>query len=89
MDVAAERMGYHPESLRQRVRQLRQQGKVTDIGRPPAEYPVGDDALPGQVVVMWPNPQVALIRSDVPPDLLIPKRGRRAKSGSAGISNAK
>lgn len=81
LDVAATWFGYsHPESLRQRLRQLRDRGHVVDIGRPPTSYPVGDANALGKVVLMWPNPKTALLRSDAPADLLNPKRGKRARS---------
>lgn len=82
LDVAGQRLGYaHKQSLTFRLRQLRQLGYVVDIGRPPAPYPVGDSSQigNGKVIVMWPNPKVALLRSDAPPCLLKPKRGKRAK----------
>jgi hypothetical protein len=81
-DIAAKRFGYqHKESLRNRLRQLRAQGFVVDTGRPPADYVPGDSTTEGKVVLLWPNPKVALIRSDAPATLLNPKRGKRARSG--------
>ncbi len=80
LNVAAERFGYgHHESLRRRLRQLRQLGYVVDIGTPPADYTVSDRAYEGKVNIMWPNPKTALIRSDTPKYLLNPKRGKRAQ----------
>ncbi len=39
LDLAADHFGYaHKESLRRRLRQLRERGLVCDIGRPPAAY---------------------------------------------------
>lgn len=39
LDVAAKQFGYaHKESLSRRLRQLREQGFVRDIGRPPTAY---------------------------------------------------
>lgn len=79
LDQAAAHFGYsHPENLRQRLRQLRKRGQVTDIGRPPG-YPVADRVGRHKVVIMWPNPQTALLRCDAPATLLNPKRGRRAR----------
>ena len=76
--VAAQRFGYsHRESLRRRLRQLRELGHVSDIGSPPASYRRSDTAHGGKVVLMWPNPKTALLRSDAPSELLNPKRGRR------------
>ena len=78
LDVAARRFGYsHRESLRRRLRQLRELGYVIDIGTPPTSYRRSDKAESGEVVLMWPNPKTALLRSDAPPELLNPKRGRR------------
>ncbi len=81
--IAATRFGYHhKESLRNRLRQLREQGLVIDTGTPPAEYPIGDATThENKVVLLWPNPKVALLRSDAPAALLNPKRGRRAVRG--------
>lgn len=81
LDAAAKHLGYsHPESLRRRLRQLRQRGLVIDLGQPPSGYPVRNNVQKTKaVVVMWANPKTALIRSDVSPELLNPKRGKRAK----------
>ena len=76
---AAKHFGYsHPENMRQRLRQLRRRGVVSDLGEPPAQYPVIKKARAGDVVIFWPNPNTALMRSDVPAEYFIPKRGRRA-----------
>lgn len=79
LDIAATRWGYTYEGLRRRLRQLRQLNFVVDVGRPPADYSVGDSELDSKIVIMWPNPQTALIRSNVPPELLNPKRGKRSR----------
>ena len=80
LDVAASYFGYsHKESLRNRIRQLRSQGKVVDIGNPPPMYSSENEAGSGPLTVFWPNPKTALIRSDASPDLLNPKRGKRKK----------
>ena len=77
---AAKLLGYgHPDSLRNRLRELRRRGKVLDLGTPPPEYKVGENASSGKVVLYWPNHNTALLRSDAPRELLIPKRGKRAR----------
>lgn len=79
LDIAAKHFGYgHPGSIRRRLRQLREQGLVVDIGNPPSNYPSGGESAEGKVIIFWPNPKTALMRNDAPPDLLIPKRGKRA-----------
>ena len=81
LDLAAEYFGYaHKESLRRRLRQLRERGLVRDIGRPPARYATEAQGQDAAITVMWPNPRTALIRSDVPGDILEAKRGRPTKS---------
>jgi hypothetical protein len=81
LDLAAERFGYnHAESLRRRLRQLRALGYVVDIGRPASDYPARKHSDQHDIVViMWPNPKTALIRSDAPAHLLNPKPGKRAR----------
>jgi hypothetical protein len=79
LDKAATHFGYsHPESLRQRIRQLRRRGHVVDLGRPPG-YRVGNSIPEQTVVIMWPNPKTALLSTDSPADFLNPKRGKRAR----------
>ena len=81
LDLAAESFGYaHKESLRRRLRQLRERGLVRDIGRPPASYATEARNQDAAITVMWPNPKTALIRSDAPRALLEAKRGRPARS---------
>ena len=81
LDLAATWYGYgHPESFRQRLRQLRQHGDVVDIGKPPKGYDVSESGTKEKIVIMWPNPKTALIRSDAPKELLNPKRGKRTKA---------
>lgn len=78
LDVAATKFGYtNKTSFYHRICQLRQQGLVADIGRPPAKYKskVKPD-LP--VVIMWPNSRTALLRSDAPAKLFNSRRGKRA-----------
>jgi len=83
LDVAATHFGYsHPESLRQRIRQLRIQGEVVDQGNPPSTYTTTNRARSGSLVIFWPNPKTALICSDASTDLLNPRRGKRKKTAS-------
>ena len=81
LDLAADRFGYaHKESLRRRLRQLREQGLVLDVGRPPAVY---QEAVPKEeapIMLMWPNPKTALLHRDAPSELLVAKRGRPASN---------
>lgn len=79
LDMAAEIFGYSLEGLRRRLRQLRQQGNLVDVGKPPADYPVEAKPTKGKVIILWPNPRTALIHRGAPPELLNPKRGKRAR----------
>ncbi len=80
LDTAAKRFGYaFRESFSRRLRQLRKLGYIVDIGRPPTSYPLGNSTNIEKIVIMWPNPKTALIRSDAPSELLDPKRGRRSQ----------
>ena len=85
LDIAVEKYGYaHKESLRRRLRQLRECGRVIDVGRPPAKY---RDAAPGDeadIVLMWPNPKVVLIGGNSAKNLLKSRRGRPRKNESVG-----
>jgi hypothetical protein len=77
LDIAARQFGYaHKESLRRRLRQLREQGFVRDIGRPPAAYQKAKPKEAAPITLMWPNPKTALLNRDAPPELLAAKRGR-------------
>ncbi len=77
---AARLFGYtHPESLRHRLRELRRRGKVLDIGTPPTEYQAGKGEAKDKIILYWPNPGTALIRSDAPNRLLNPRRGKRSR----------
>ena len=81
LDQAAGRLGYtHPESLRRRLRVLRMRGKVIDLGKPPQEYKVGKGETKDKIVLYWANANTALLRSDPPAGLLIPRRGKRARN---------
>lgn len=79
IDEAARHFGYSVEGLRRRLRQLRQQRKLVDVGHPPADYPASDSTPKGSVVVYWVNPRVALLRRDAPRALLDARRGRRQR----------
>ena len=81
LDIAAEQFGYaHKESLSRRLRQLRKQGKVRDIGRPPAAYLDAEPEADAEITIMWPNPKTALLRNDATLLLLRSSRGRPIKS---------
>ena len=81
LDTAAERFGYaHKESLSRRLRQLRNRGKVRDIGRPPVQYRDTESKADPVITIMWPNPKTALLRNDAPLALLQSNRGRPTKS---------
>lgn len=78
LEEAAISFGYtHHESLRRRLRQLRGRGLVVDIGNPPVRYKVRQGQTKGKIIIYWPNPKVALLRSDAPLELLNPKQGKR------------
>jgi hypothetical protein len=80
---AAVYFGYkHPESLRQRLRKLREKGNLVDTGSPPARYKTGKTDL-RKIVVFWINSRTPLIRSDAPRNLLMPLRGKRARDTDA------
>lgn len=77
LDVAAKQFGYaHKESLSRRLRQLREQGFVRDIGRPPTAYLDMEQKVDAPITVMWPNPKTALLHHEAPANLLVAKRGR-------------
>ena len=83
LSEAAKEFGYsHKNSLSARLRQLRRRGQVIDLGRPPtayaisAEYPETAD----KVVLLWPHPKTALLRSNAPTQLLNAKKGKRPSS---------
>jgi hypothetical protein len=79
-DDAAKKYGYsHVESLRRRIRDLREQGLVVDIGKPPLPYKLGNNEAQNMIIIYWPNHNTALIRSDAPSALLNPKLGKRAR----------
>jgi hypothetical protein len=80
LDLAAAKFGYSKEGFRHRLRRLRELGYVVDTGRPPASYNVSDTPSAKKVVILWANPKTALIRSDAPAELFVPKRGKRAQS---------
>ena len=79
LDIAAEQFGYaHKESLRRRLRQLRERGLVRDFGRPPDPYQNLEKGEEVPITIMWPNPKTALLHRDAPSELLAAKRGRPA-----------
>lgn len=81
LDIAAEQFGYsHKESLSRRLRQLRNRNLVVDIGRPPSDYRNFKPDKSARIVIMWPNPKTALLRSDAPRELLNACRGRPPNS---------
>mgnify|MGYP001812945164 FL=1 len=81
LDIAAEQFGYaHKESLSRRLRQLRNQHLVVDIGRPPDAYRDTEPKAEAEITIMWPNPKTALLRNDAPSSLLQSSRGRPKKS---------
>ena len=81
LDIAARYFGYaHKESLSRRLRQLRDEGQVRDIGRPPIAYKKRQGNDLAGIILMWPNPKTALLRSDAQRELLSAKRGRPSKS---------
>ena len=79
LDMAAKQLGYaHKESLRRRLRQLRERGLVNDIGRPPTSYQNVEHGERAPITLMWPNPRTALLNHDAHSTLLTAKRGRPA-----------
>jgi hypothetical protein len=80
LDIAAKQFGYaHKESLSRRLRQLRREKLVIDTGRPAAGYRQSAPSESASIVLKWPNPKTALLRSDAPAELLAAKRGRPRK----------
>lgn len=80
LDEAAKRFGYKQlGNFRRRLRRLREQGYVVDIGKVPPPYAAGDGGGEGKIVLYWPNHNTSLIRSDAPKELLNPKLGKRAR----------
>ncbi len=78
---AVEQFGYYSnDNLNRRLRQLRNQGLVIDLGDPPDRYPAGDIPVKGKVSLLWANPRAFLIHKDAPEELLIAKRGKRVKT---------
>ncbi len=80
INQVAQHFGYrHPESLRRRLRDLREQGYVADFGNPPSRYKVANHPAHKKIVIYWLNPRTMLLRSDVPKNLLNPKMGKRSR----------
>jgi len=57
---------------------------VLDMGTPPPTYKAAKKAKQGKIIIYWPNPNTALMRSDAPAALFVPKRGKRGR-GSAYV----
>ncbi len=78
-EQAVVQFGYaHKNSLSARIRQLRKQEKVIDIGSPPKNYTVSEpDDTSGKIIIMWLNGRAPFIRVDTPGNLLNAKPGRR------------
>lgn len=75
MDNAARHYGYSSSAtLRQRIRQLREAGKVSDEGNSPDGCAEVKDA---PIRIFWAHPRTMMIADNAPADLLNPKRGRR------------
>lgn len=75
MPQAVEKYGYsNANSLRRRLRQLRELGQVEDLGAPPEEIRAGGK---GPVRILWANPKSMMLGADAPAELLNPKVGRR------------
>jgi transposase-like protein len=75
IEEAAEYFGYsHPDSLRRRIRQLREQGKVSDEGNAPKGYKSKSSA---EIQILWANPQAMMLNKNAPKKLLNPKKGKR------------
>lgn len=75
---AAKLFGYkQPDSIRRRLRQLRERGLVQDLGNPPQEYAPSNEPRP--VRIYWVNPVTMLLDPTASKDLLIPKPGKRGK----------
>jgi hypothetical protein len=78
---AAKRFGYgNQESLRRRLRQLRKQGLIIDIGNPPRAYGIEGESPVSQdkICLFWVNSTTMLIHKESPNHLLNPKRGKRS-----------
>ncbi len=78
LPAAAKQFGYSLEGFKQRLRQLRELGYVSDTGNPPAAYTKLKNT--GQIVLMWVNPKAPLIRGDFPTEMFNPTKGYRAQA---------
>jgi len=88
LDIAAKEWGYTTEGLRRRLRQLRTWGYVEDTGRPPHAYGLPPHLQSKRIVLLWPNSQTVLIRSDAPRDLLNSSKGRRRSLAPMAVADA-
>ncbi len=75
---AAKKFGYSLEGFKQRLRQLRELGYISDTGNPPARYTKIKNT--SQIVLMWVNPKAPLIRDDLPATLFNATKGYRAQA---------
>lgn len=81
MHDAAKHYGYrHEESLRRRLRQLREKGLVRDVGNPPKKYEVCAQLGTDAITIRWVNPTTAMISTNISMKLLNPRRGKRSVS---------
>ncbi len=77
---AAKAFGYKSAyTLRQRIRQLREQGFVSDLGDPPEGYRMVKDA---PVQILWGNPKSMMVNDESSPELLNGQVGRPTKESS-------
>lgn len=80
----AYKLGYHEESVRRRIRQLRSAGRVRDIGFIPATYQDQDSDENGGgefegLTLVWLHPQFFIIKPDFPGELF-PGKGKSEES---------
>lgn len=83
LDAAAKEWGYSLEGFGRRLRQLREQNMVVDIGRPPEGYKSSKrskrvDAK--KAVLQWANSQTALVSNASSAHLFNPKGGAALSS---------
>lgn len=82
----AARLGYHEESVRRRIRQLRNVGKVRDKGAIPAIYPTAGEAENGGeefngLTLVWLHPQFFIIDPQFSEDLF-PGRNEKEQTNA-------
>ncbi len=89
LDIATKQFRYaHKESFSRRLRQLRRQGFVADIGNPPKLYFNKKEIENASIVLFWPNPKTALLRQDASPELLKASRGKRIRNNLRTFSKS-